>query len=130
MTKSLAHVLIVEDDSELLEVLKFVLEDGGYQVSVAETSADTFEVIAAEQIDLVVLDVNLNGVSGLDIARQLRAETSTRRLPIALHTGSNEDVIRKEFTDYDLFIAKVDDADELLRLVATVLGEQIKEPSE
>ncbi len=52
----LAHILIVEDDSELLEVLQFVLEDGGYEVTVASNGADALETIGDKPVDLVILE--------------------------------------------------------------------------
>ena len=117
-----AHILIVEDDSELLEVLKFVLEDAGYEVSVASTGAQALESIGSKPVDLVVLDVDLNGLSGLDFAREVRARAGPTRLRIALHTGLEEDSIRREFSDYDLFMPKGDDANVLLKLIAGVLA--------
>ena len=120
----LAHILIVEDDSELLEVLQFVLEDGGYDVTVASNGEDALATIDDKPVDLVVLDVNLNGMSGLEVARQIRSRANAKRLPIALHTGMDEASVRKEFSDYDLFMPKVDDADALLKLIAGALGNE------
>ena len=80
----LAHVLIVEDDSELLEVLQFVLEDGGYKVTVASAGEDALETIKTiddQPVDLIVLDINLKGMSGLDVARQIRAKTGAKPPP-------------------------------------------------
>ncbi len=124
MAKSpVAHVLIVEDDGELLEVLKFVLEDGGYKVAMASDGAAALRVVASTPIDLVVLDVHMKGMSGLDVARRLRSQSNTSRLLIALHTGVPEEEIRKEFVDYDLFRPKADDADVLLGLVASAVSQ-------
>ena len=125
----LAHILIVEDDSELLEVLQFVLEDGGYEVTVASNGADALETIDDKPVDLVVLDVNLNGMSGLDVARQIRSKTDVQPPLIALHTGLEETVVRKEFSDYDLFMPKGDDADVLLTLIAKALEGTTSEPT-
>lgn len=124
----LAHILIVEDDSELLEVLKFVLEDDGYEVSLASTGAQAFKTISAKPVDLVVLDVNLSGESGLGIARELRARSESSRIRIALHTGSAEDAIRAQFSDYDLFMPKGDDAEAFLKSIAVALAGQ-REPA-
>ena len=118
----LAHVLIIEDDSELLEILKFVLEEAGYKVSVSTTGKDVLDLVESEPVDLAILDVDLQGTSGLDVARDLRAWSGRdRRLLIALHTGLEENKIREQFLDYDLFMPKMDDSNKLLELVAGVL---------
>ncbi len=117
----LPHILIVEDDSELLEVLQFVLQDGGYEVSVAGSGAEALQTIEDKPVDLVVLDVNLGGMSGLEVARQIRSKTDVQPPLIALHTGLEETVVREQFSDYDLFMSKGDDAEELLELIAKAL---------
>ncbi len=120
----LASILIVEDDGELLEVLKFVLEDAGYKVAGAPSGEEGLRLIASEPVDLIVLDVNMKGMSGLDVARQLRAQPTGSELLIALHTGKEESAVKKDFADYDLFMPKVDDADALLTMIAGVLSKR------
>lgn len=125
-TPPLARVLIVEDDSDLLEVLQFVLEDGGYEVATAEGGPAALELASAQSFDLVILDVHLGGEggqSGLDVARLLRAQPRTRVIPIALHSGLAEVAVRREFEDFDLFMPKIDDAEELLRRVASLVDQ-------
>jgi CheY-like chemotaxis protein len=114
MTKApAAHILIVEDDGALLEVLRYVFEDEGYQVSTADNGADALQMIAVTRIDLVVLDCSMSKMSGFEVARTLRADERTSQVPIALHTGLSEDAVRARFTDYDLYMAKADDAEAL-----------------
>jgi CheY-like chemotaxis protein len=108
-----AHILIVEDDGALLEVLRYVLEDEGYQVSTADNGPDALQLIAATRVDLVILDCSMSEMSGFDVARTLRADERTLHVPIALHTGLSEDAVRSRFTDYDLYMPKADDADAL-----------------
>ncbi len=118
----LASILIVEDDGELLEILKFVLEDAGYRVAGATSGEDGLRMMASEPADLIVLDVNMKGMSGLDVARQLRAQPATSKLLIALHTGQEESSVRQQFADYDLFMPKGDDVDALLTMIAGALS--------
>ena len=118
----LANILIVDYDGELLQILKFVLEDAGYSVVESKSGEEALEKVASDPVDLVVLDVNLSGMSGLEVARRLRATTPTSRVLIALHTGVEEASVRTEFVDYDLFMPKMDDADALLTKVADLLA--------
>lgn len=121
-TAPLASILIVEDDGELLEVLQFVLADAGYKVTGASNGADALRLVQSESIDLAVLDVAMAGMSGLEVAIQLRASEKTARVLIALHTGLDEESIRTQFSDYDAFLPKADDADMLVRRVSEVLA--------
>lgn len=118
----LGNILIVEDDGELLQILHFVLEDAGYTVAGVSSSKDAIELINTEEIDLVVLDVNLKEASGLDVAKHLRSETKWAHVLIALHTGQNEAETRQQFTDYDLYVQKVDDANVLVAKIAGAMA--------
>ena len=122
MAEPSARILVVEDDGELLEVLQYVFEDAGYQVAAASNGEEALRLAGSEQIDLVVLDIGMEGMSGLDVARRLRAEDDTRHLPIALHTGVSESAVRNDFQDYDLFLAKGDDAQRLLDVIKAFLA--------
>ena len=122
--RSPVRILIVEDDGDLREVLKFVLEDAGYKVEVSSTGKDAPRIVEAKEIDLVILDLTLSGASGLDVARDLRAHEATAEVLIAIHTGQTEAPVRAEFADYDTFIPKGDDAELVLRSVSEVLAKK------
>ena len=117
-----AHLLIVEDDGDLLEVLKFVLEDAGHTVSTAEDGPSALAIARSKKVDLVLLDIGMADVSGTEVGRLLRSEPATAHIRIAVHTGLDEATVRAEFADYDLFLGKSDDPAELLRGIASVLG--------
>ena len=59
-----AHLLIVEDEGDLLEVLKFVLEDAGYRISTAQDGAAALAIAASGKVSLVLLDVGMPDVDG------------------------------------------------------------------
>src|SRR4029079_591762 len=84
---STRHILIVEDDGDLLEVLKFVLEDEGYRVSTAKGGAEALSASSSEEFSLVLLDVSMPDMSGIEVARRLRADPRTANVRLALHTG-------------------------------------------
>ena len=117
----LAHILIVEDDGDLLEVLKFVLEEAGYAAYSASNGAQALELAGSEAIDLVILDISMSGMSGVDVARALRADPDRSKILIAVHTGLEEEVVRAQLPDFDLFMPKADDADALVRMVSELL---------
>ncbi|MEI8011237.1 MAG: response regulator [Candidatus Omnitrophota bacterium] len=78
-------ILVVEDEDDAANVLKSFLGRRGYAVTAASEGARALEMIKAEAPDLVLLDINLAGMSGLDVLRRLRAEGFT--LPVIMMTG-------------------------------------------
>jgi DNA-binding response OmpR family regulator len=79
-------ILIVDDDQPLLSLVSFALRQAGYFALEAPTGRQALALFAAEQPDLVILDVNLPDLSGFDLCRQIRAQAST---PIMLLTVRN-----------------------------------------
>jgi DNA-binding response OmpR family regulator len=86
-------ILVVDDDLELRGLIGFALRQSGYLIVEAGDGPSALEVFDREQPDLVILDVNLPGMSGFDVCRQIRAEAIT---PILLLTvrSSEEDQIQ------------------------------------
>jgi CheY-like chemotaxis protein len=123
------RVLIVEDDWAILEVLKLILEDDGYIVVTAEHGGQAIAAIASKAFDLVLMDVAMPGMSGIDVALKLRAEAKTHDVLIAIHTGLDEHWVRERFVDYDLFLTKAADTDVLVDEIRK-LFEQPRSPRE
>ncbi len=112
--KERRRVLIVEDDWAVLEVLKLMLEDAGYVVVTAEHGPQAIAAASAKPFDLVLMDISMPGVSGVDVAKALREQAKTRDVLIAIHTGLDEHWVRERFDDYDLFLTKAADTDVLV----------------
>ncbi|MCI8507659.1 MAG: response regulator transcription factor [Lachnospiraceae bacterium] len=124
------HIFVVEDEKTIRRELKVLLENAMYQV----TAPDTFENIVCrikeEKPDLVLLDVNLPGISGFDICMQLREQTEIPIIFLTSRTDSMDELngILKGGDDY---IAKPYQAPILLARIAAVLkrtkGMEVKE---
>jgi CheY-like chemotaxis protein len=115
------HILIVEDDRDLLEVLKFVLEEEGYRVSTANDGAEALAIAASGKVSLVLLDVTMPDIDGIEVAKRLRADLRTANMRLAIHTGLAVAAIRARFTDYDAFIPKMEDAGELIAAIKAAI---------
>jgi two-component system phosphate regulon response regulator PhoB len=89
MAKS--KILIVEDESSLVDVLSYNLEREGYEVAVAKEGREGLRKAQMMLPDLVLLDLMLPGISGLDICRELRAAPRTASLPILMLTAKAEE---------------------------------------
>lgn len=85
-------VLIIEDDTDIRELIKFNLEQDGYAVEEAATGAEGLDRIKRRQPDLVLLDLMLPGMPGLEICRVLRSSKETSTLPILIVTAKGTEV--------------------------------------
>jgi two-component system phosphate regulon response regulator PhoB len=89
-----SRVLVVDDEPDLLELVRFNLDRAGYQVDVAETGAEALERLRRSAPDLLVLDLMLPDLSGEEICRSVRAEPSLAGLPVIMLTAKGEEVDR------------------------------------
>jgi two-component system OmpR family response regulator len=87
-----AHVLVVDDDGHIREVMRFALERAGYRVSEAPDGSRAFELLKQGSFDLVVLDIVMPEDDGLTLCRKIRAEQS--RLPIIFVSSRDEELDR------------------------------------
>lgn len=116
------RVLVVEDETELLEVLKLVLEDEGHKVVGAKLGRAAVQAAATGRFDVAILDMSMPDMSGIEVAQALRGNAETAGMRIAIHTGLGERWVRERFTDYDLFLPKVDDVDVLTQAIAKLVA--------
>nr|WP_092073611.1 response regulator transcription factor [Dendrosporobacter quercicolus]NSL48000.1 response regulator transcription factor [Dendrosporobacter quercicolus DSM 1736]SDM64386.1 two-component system, OmpR family, alkaline phosphatase synthesis response regulator PhoP [Dendrosporobacter quercicolus] len=85
-------ILIVDDEASIRELLKFNLQKEGYHVLEAETGTDGLSIAKNEKPDLVVLDLMLPGLDGLEICRNLKSQQNTAGIPIIMLTAKNEEI--------------------------------------
>lgn len=81
------RILVVEDDLELVELLKFNLSKAGFQVGVATDGAKALQQVRTHAPDLVLLDVMLPELDGLAVCEILRRDTATKSLPVIILTA-------------------------------------------
>jgi len=96
----------VEDDKDLVELLRIYIEDCGYKTILADDGALAIDKCVEEKIDLVLLDMQLPSIDGVDVAKQLRQTGFS--LPIIAMTASsnNEDKIKALEAGCDVFLSK------------------------
>src|SRR5713101_6870419 len=81
------NIIIVEDDEDIADSIRYNLEREGFRVRVAVTGEDALSLILNGPPSLILLDLNLPGMSGFEICRRLRAEPSTATIPILMLTA-------------------------------------------
>jgi two-component system phosphate regulon response regulator PhoB len=118
-----AKILIIEDESALVVLLRYNLEAEGHEVSVAMTGEEAKLVLEEEKPDLVILDWMLPGLSGIEICRQIRARPDTRDIPVIMLTARGEegDRIRGLATGADDYVVKPFSVAELMARVKAIL---------
>jgi DNA-binding response OmpR family regulator len=82
------QILIVDDKSELLHLMRRVLEDEQYQVSILQDGNDAFTTMKATLPDLLILDLKLGNISGKDVLRQLKDDAVTAEIPVIVYTAA------------------------------------------
>lgn len=88
----MATILVVDDEEPIQELLRFNLEKEGYQVRVAKDGQEALERVEKEQPDLLVLDVMLPGMSGVEVCRRLRLIPKYQQTPIIMLTAKGEEI--------------------------------------
>src|ERR1044071_5784453 len=116
-------VLIAEDDASNRALLSRLLERGGYRSIAIGDGRDAIKAAVDEAPDLILLDVGLPGMNGLDVCRRLRADPRTVALPIILVTGqtASRDVVAGLDAGADDFVRKPYDEAELMARVRSVM---------
>jgi len=116
-------VLVAEDDIANQALLGRLLERAGYRSLAVGDGRDALRAATEERPDLVLLDIGLPGLNGLDVCRRLRADTRTVALPIILVTGqtASRDVVAGLDAGADDFVRKPYDEAELMARVRSVL---------
>ncbi len=116
----MGHILVVDDEPQIRRVMRTTLVAQGYEVSDARTGDDALELIRSEKYDLVLLDVNMPGISGLEACREIRR---CSELPIIMVTvrGSERDKVQALDAGADGYVTKPFGISELMARIRAVL---------
>ncbi len=117
-------VLLIEDEPNIIEAIRFILSRDGWEVVVHSDGATACSVIRDTEPDLIVLDVMLPNKSGYDILSELRAEPETEDLPVLMLTarGQTKDRAFAERIGASRFMTKPFANDEVLAVVRELSG--------
>lgn len=87
-------ILVVEDEPDILEMVRYNLDQAGLDVETAEDAERALQSVQEVLPDLIILDLMLPGIDGLDMCRQLKQDARTRHIPILMLTARKEEVDR------------------------------------
>jgi adenylate cyclase len=115
-------ILVVDDVPQNARLLEAILTAHGYAVVLAFSGAEGLEKVRVEQPDLVLLDIQMPDMSGLDVCRRLREDSTTHLLPVVMVTSSGDaDKVESIEAGADDFIARPFNQQELLSRVRSLL---------
>ena len=122
------NILVVEDDSDIRELISFNLKNEGYQVFEANDGEVGIDKARNNNPDLILLDLMLPGIQGLDVCRIIKSDQETKEIPIIMVTalGQEEDIVKGLETGADDYITKPFSIKVLIARVNAVLKRSIE----
>jgi two-component system phosphate regulon response regulator PhoB len=85
------HILVVDDEEDILELVRFNLEREGYRVTTSDSGETAIQNAVDKRPDLIVLDLMLPGLDGLEVAKYLKGDGKTEDIPIVMLTAKGEE---------------------------------------
>ncbi len=125
------EILVVDDDRDVARSIELALRRRGFRVSLAHSGVEALKLLRRCRPHLVILDVVMPGLDGLEVCRRLRADPNTAELPIIFLTarGQDQDRIAGLRAGADDYISKPFNLEELVLRVKAVLRRCCREPS-
>ena len=117
-------ILLIDDDEDLLEITQSLLKKRGYDVAIENNWQNALQTIITFTPQIILLDVFLNDVDGLDICRQLKSMPHTKDIPVMI-CSAYPSVAERVIYEYgaDDFIAKPFEVNDLIAKVHSVLSQ-------
>jgi two-component system cell cycle response regulator DivK len=119
----MSTILIVEDNEKNMKLARDVLQSRGYVTLEAVTGEDGVRIAIEKKPDLVLMDIQLPGINGIEALRQVRADPDCARIPIVAFTASVMSTDRSQITaaGFDGFLGKPINLKEFLETIKQVL---------
>ena len=117
-------ILIVEDNDKNMKLARDILQVKGYRTIEAESAEAGLPLVAERKPDLVLMDIQLPGMNGIEALKKLRASPETSRIPVLAFTASVMPQDRKEIMSagFDGFVSKPINLKEFIASIATTLA--------
>jgi two-component system, cell cycle response regulator DivK len=117
------HVLLVDDYADALEVWELFLSAAGFSVTTATDGLTGLDKARRTQPDVIVMDLQMPGLSGRELAQALRADAATRHIPLIAATGhARTDLSDARAAGFDSIVVKPCDPDDLVAEIRRLIG--------
>ncbi|MBI5624732.1 MAG: response regulator [Elusimicrobia bacterium] len=117
--------LVIDDEAEMLNLIKFTLEQGGFQVATCDNGRQAWDTIVKEKPDVLVLDVMLPGIDGYSLQLKIAQNDETKNLPIIVLTALEPSkTLFQKFPQVVAFMTKPFKSDELLEAAQNAVSDK------
>ncbi|MFH1414380.1 MAG: response regulator [Candidatus Omnitrophota bacterium] len=117
-------ILVIDDEQDLANMLKIRLEANSYKAATANNGEDGLQKAKSYKPDLIILDIRMPNMDGLEVLRRLRGEPQTKTIPVIMLTGKgdSESIFKAEELGTPDYIRKPFEVEELLNCVRKCIG--------
>ena len=118
------NILIVDDEEDVLELVRYNLYKNGYRLHTATSGEDALIKARAKMPDLIILDLMLPGIDGLEVCRRIKSDPKYNKLKIVMYTGLLEDNLKERSFEAgaDEFIKKPITRDKLFQTLRKIFN--------
>ena len=120
----LKRIMTVEDSTSVREMVSFTLEDAGYDVVQAEDGCDAIGKLTMSDVDMIITDMNMPNMNGIELTRELRSNPDYRFVPVVFLTTESQMQKKQEAKSAGAtgWIVKPFKPEQLIKVVKKVLG--------
>jgi len=120
-------ILVVDDEPEITRMLQVMLEHHGYTVRRAHGTAQGMHILESEPPDLVLLDLMMPHLSGVELCGYIRRDPRTAKVPVIVYTAANNDEVVRSAMEAGAtkFLSKTVDRAELIKAIDEALATQV-----
>jgi CheY-like chemotaxis protein len=115
-------ILIIDDEKVIRESVSKTLSKAGYQTTTAGTLLEAVEIIQSKRFDLIICDVMIPHIGGLELVDKLKSDPQYSGIPVILMTGMDKEILNATTITADAVITKPFDSTQLLEQVRNQLG--------
>jgi two-component system, OmpR family, alkaline phosphatase synthesis response regulator PhoP len=118
-------IMVVDDNPDIITIVKTILEGKGYSVLSASSGQELLNILKSQQPDLIILDIMMPEMDGLEVLGRLKGVTETASIPVILLTAKvqYEDVLGGYKLGADYYITKPFTSTQLVNGINLLLGE-------
>jgi DNA-binding response OmpR family regulator len=121
------HILVVDDEPDIVKLVAKIMESRGYRVTMSRDGEDALAAVKRDPPDVVILDLNLPKMDGLEVCKRLKSAEATKTIPVVMMTAayvSVDDASRGFGLGADEYVVKPFMREVLLHNVERLLGER------
>ena len=117
------HVLAVDDEANVRRLLQLILQRAGYRVTVASDGEEALEMVKKDRPDIVLTDITMPRVDGIEFVRRLKADASTAGIPVIMVSAKSQDqdIFEAERSGADTYLPKPFSPLQVMSAISTVL---------